>query len=174
MSKKNKIPKGVRLEFEDIDYWHKLPKNKYVKLPNGDRVSHYEYMKKFMHEYYGNSFSRSDPKSNILQTAEQKQEATRNNNSTNRDALLVSKKIGTLNAVFQIEKGAYDHSAEEWFNVFKEETYEKSLNTLIDTCVSELELMNSPKLQKIIFRIYFRLNKFIKLVKYDLKHNEDR
>ena len=66
MSKYN-IPKGVRNEFDDVDYWHKLPKNKFVELPDGTKISVYEYMKKFMHEAYANNFSRNEPETNILQ-----------------------------------------------------------------------------------------------------------
>lgn len=167
MSKKNNVPKGVRNEFEDIDYWHKLPKNKFVTLKDGTKINIYEYMKKFMHEAYGNSFSRDNPKSNILQTEDQKKWARRNNNNTNRDAFLVSKKIGELNAIFEIEKTEFYGEAEAWEETFKYGTYENALGEAIKMCCTELEIdFNDTNIKKIL-RSYFRVTKFVKLVRRD-------
>lgn len=171
MSKEN-IPKGVRNEFDDVDYWHKLPKNKFVELPDGTKISIYEYMKKFMHEAYANNFSRSEPETNILQTEEHKKWARRNNNNTNRDALLVSKKMGAMNTLFQIERGAYDTDPEPWEDNFKAGTYETSLHSLIEQSCEEVGISFSKLNARVIFKIYFRINKFIKMVRKDQRNKK--
>lgn len=169
MSKKN-LPKGVRQEFDDVDYWHKLPKNKYVELANGQKISVYDYMKKFMHEAYGNNFSRENPETNILQTEEHKTWARRNNNNTNRDALQVSKKMGAITTLFQLEKGAYDEETEEWEEDFKTGTYETALHTLVRQCCEDVDIpFNKRNILKIL-KIYFRIKKFLKFVRKDQRN----
>lgn len=170
---KDNIPKGVQEEFNDIDYWHKLPKTKYVTLKDGTKISYYDYMKKFMHEAYGNSFDRENPETNILQTEEHKKWARRNNNNTNRDALLVSKKMGALNALFQIEKKEFTED-ESWESEFKTGSYEKSLHSLIKTCCDELNITFTKAKIRGIFKIYFRISKFIKMVRKDQKLRKER
>lgn len=171
MSKDN-IPKGVRNEFDDVDYWHKLPKNKYVTLKDGTKISIYEYMKKFMHEAYANNFSRDEPETNILQTEEHKKWARRNNNNTNRDALLVSKKMGAISTLFQIEKGAYDTKLEHWETQFKLGTYEDSLHALIEQSCEDVGIEFSKLNTRVILKIYFRINKFIKMVRKDQRNKK--
>lgn len=166
---KDNIPKGVRLEFDDVDYWHKLPKNKYVKLEDGSMISEYDYMKKFMHEYYGKGFDRQDDTKNILKTEEQKKEARRNNNNTNRDALLVSKKMGALNTLFQVEKGSFKEEVEDWENTFKTGTYDQALKHLVKDSCTEINIDFTKPNIRAILRIYFRISKFLKMVRRDKK-----
>jgi hypothetical protein len=174
MSKKDNIPKGVRQEFEDIDYWHKLPKNKYVTMPDGSKISVYEYMKKFMHEAYGNNFSRENPESNILQTEEQKKWARRNNNNTNRDALNVIKKAGKMTTLFQIHDKVFsDQSSEDWEKAFKSGTYEQSFKTLLTQCSKELGIVLTDAKTQSILRVYFRIKKFLKMVRHDKRTQKD-
>jgi len=172
VSKKTNIPKGVRQEFDDIDYWHKLPKNKFVTLPDGTKISEYEWMKKFMHESYGNNFSRENPETNILQTEDQKKWARRNNNNTNRDALLVSKKMGAMKTLFEIEKGAYDEKEEPWEIVLKTGTYEEALHSLIEESCNDFNISFSKLNTRSILRIYFRISKFIKMVRKDQRNQK--
>lgn len=172
MSKKDNIPKGVQQEFEDVDYWHKLPKNKYVTLADGTKLSVYEYMKKFMHESYANNFDRKDNSKNILRTKEQKQWATRNNNNTNRDALNVIKKSGKIATLFHIEETQYNTEVENWEKVFKIRGYEPSAKALMEKICEELGIELTNKNMRAILKIYFRFNKFLKLVRHDLKNNK--
>lgn len=172
--KKNNVPKGVRNEFDDIDYWHKLPKNKYVTLADGTKISYYEYMKKFMHEAYGNSFSRSEPDTNILQTEEQKKWARRNNNNTNRDALLVSKKMGALSVTYQLEKSDYESVVEPWEKTFKYQDYESTLQAILKMSSEELKINFDLETSKKILKTYFRLTKFVKLVRRDKRIKKDK
>ena len=171
MSKKDNLPRGVQLEFEDVDYWHKLDKVKKVyTLADGTKLTEYEYMKKFMHEYYGNNFSRKDADSNIIQTKEMKSQAIRNNNNTNRDALLVSRKMGALNALFQVEQTEIGRSVEPWENTFKTDTYNAAIKELIKQCCEELEIDYTKPNIRVILRIYFRIKKFISMVRKDKKN----
>ncbi len=174
MSKKDNIPKGVRDQFDDIDYWHKLPKNKYVTLDDGTKISEYEWMKKFMHEAYANNFSRSEPETNILQSEEHKKWARRNNNNTNRDALQVSKKMGAMKTLFEIEKGTYDKDEENWEEKFREENYEASLHSLVEESCTEVDIPFTKRNIRVILRIYFRISRFIKLVRRDQRNQKDK
>lgn len=169
MSKDN-LSKGVRQEFDDVDYWHKLPKNKFVTLEDGTKISIYNYMKKFMHEGYANNFDRDNPETNILQTEEHKKWARRNNNNTNRDALLVSKKMGALSALFQIEKGTYVVDEEPWETQFKNESYEAALHGLVKQCCEEMGLNFDKKHIRLILKAYFRITKFLRMVRKDKKN----
>lgn len=177
MSKKKgskfNIPKGVRAEFDDVDYWHKLPKNRFVELADGTKISEYEYMKRFMHEFYGKGFDREDDTKNILQTDEQKKEARRNNNNTNRDALLVSKKMGALNTIFQIEKGAYSDTSDAWEKTFKNESYNAAIKELLTTSCDELDIEYNTRTATLLLRTYFRIKKFLKMLRKDMKTREE-
>lgn len=173
MSKKNNIPRGVQLEFEDVDYWHKLDRVKKVyTLRDGTKLTEYEYMKKFMHEQYGNNFSRKDPDSNILQDEKHKRDARRNNNNTNRDALLVSRKMGALNALFEVERASIDKDEEAWEKVFKRGTTNEALRSLVDACCDDLQVKNTRQNIRIILKIYFRIKKFIAMVRKDKKNEK--
>lgn len=171
MSKKDNLPRGVQLEFEDVDYWHKLDKVKKVyTLKDGTKLTEYEFMKKFMHERYGNNFSRKDPDSNIIQTEEQKKEARRNNNNTNRDALLVSRKMGALNVLFEVEGGEFKPQEEPWEKTFKAGTVNEALRALVDQCCDELEIKTTKANTRAILRVYFRIKKFVSMVRKDKKN----
>ena len=172
LSKKDNIPKGVRQEFDDIDYWHKIPKNKYVTLPDGTKISEYEWMKKFMHEAYANNFSRQEPETNILQSEEHKRWARRNNNNTNRDALLVAKKMGAMKTLFEIEKGTYNTIEEDWETKFKKGTYEAALHSLIEESCTEVSIPFTKLNIRVILRIYFRISRFIKMVRRDQRNKK--
>ena len=173
MSKKDNIPKGVQLEFEDVDYWHRLDNVKKVyTLGDGTKLTEYEYMKKFMHEYYGNNFSRQDDKANILQTEEQKRAARRNNNNTNRDALLVSRKMGALNALFEVDQREFEEAKEPWESQFKSGTYNKAAKMIISQCCDELKLDYTNGNIRAILRIYFRIKKFLKMVRKDKRNKK--
>ena len=170
MSKKDNLSKGVQDEFADIDYWHKLPRNRYVTLPNGEKISEYEWMKKAMHEMYANNFSRSNPDSNILQTDEQKEWARRNNNNTNRDALNVIKKANKMSTIFHLEEEMFkDSGKEKWEDDFKTGNYGESFKSLIDFSAEELGLTYTREDTKAILRMYFRIRKFLKMLKHDRK-----
>jgi hypothetical protein len=171
MSKKDNLPRGVQLEFEDVDYWHKLDKIKKVyTLKDGTKLTEYEYMKKFMHEFYGNNFSRKDPDSNILQEEDVKKEARRNNNNTNRDALLVSRKMGALNVLLQIEQTEVGQAVEPWEETYKTGTTNEALKQLVLQSCEELEIDYTKSNIRVILRIYFRIKKFLKMVRKDKKN----
>lgn len=172
MGNKRNIPKGVRQEFDDVDYWHKLSKKKKITLDNGEKISEYEYMKRFMHEAYGNNFSRKNPEDNIIQTDEQKKWARRNNNNTNRDALLVAKKMGALNALFDVEENEYPNEDEHWEKVFKTGTYEDAAKELLNETCNNLQIKYTIVNARALFRFYFRIKRFLKLVREDMKTNE--
>lgn len=167
MSKKHKIPVGVQMEFADVDYWHKLSRKKTILMEDGTRLSEYEYMKRFMHEYYGNRFDRQDDAKNILQTEDQKKEARRNNNNLNRDALMKSKKMGALNVLYQVEKTQYDEIEESWETTFKKGTYNQALKELLRVCCDDFNISYTKLNVRKLFKVYFRLTKFIKLVRVD-------
>jgi len=167
---KNNLSKGVRNEFDDIDYWHKLPKNQFVTLKDGTRISVYEYMKKFMHESYGNNFSRSEPDSNILQSEVDKKWARRNNNNTNRDALLVSKKMGALNQLFDNQEDNNDEVVGSWEWTFKRDSYHEALNVLIKEICDSFKISFTKENIKLIINIYVKLNKFVRMIKKDKKN----
>jgi hypothetical protein len=174
MSKKDNLSLGVRQEFDDIDYWHKLPKNKFVTLKNGKKISIYEYMKKYMHESYANNFSRSDPESNILQTEEHKREARRNNNNTNRDALNVIKKSGKMSSLFYVEEGNINDNPEPWEDAFKYGELEQSFDQLMQMTAQETGLPFTKKDVSAILRMYFRIRKFLQLMRKDRQNNEKK
>lgn len=171
---KHKAPKGVAQEFDDVDYWHKLSRTKRVPMPDGTYLTEYEYMKKFMAESYGNKFDRDNPESNILQTDEQKSWAIRNNNNTNRDALLVSKKMKTLNSLFEYQKLRYDKESEAWEKKFKTGTYEDALVAIMKQSCDEAGLDYGRANVRLLLNIYFRLNRFIKMVRKDQKIKESK
>ncbi len=172
--KKDKIPLGVRQEFDDIDYWHKLPKNKFVTLKDGTKVSIYEYMKKFMHEAYANNFSRTEPDGNILRTEEQKKWARRNNNNTNRDALNVIKKSGKMSTLFYVEEGMIKDQDEEWELSFKNEGYEEAFEGIMKLAAEETGLSFTKRDISAILRMYFRIRKFLSLMRKDRMNNEKK
>lgn len=172
--KKDKIPLGVRQEFDDIDYWHKLPKNKFTTLPDGTKISHYEYMKKFMHEAYANNFSRTEPETNILQTEDQKKWARRNNNNTNRDALNVIKKAGKMSTLFYVEEHQIKDIDEDWEVVFKMRGYEPAFEEIMKLTADETGLPFTKKDVSAILRMYFRIRKFLQLMRKDRQNNEKK
>lgn len=174
MSKKDNLSLGVQQEFADIDYWHKLPRNKFVTLKDGTKISVYEYMKKFMHESYANNFDRTNHDNNILQTEEQKVWARRNNNNTNRDALNVIKKSGKIATIFHLEETASNVETEAWEDVFKLSGYEAAAESLTKKICEELGISLTYKNQRNILKIYFRFAKFLKLLRSDIKHAQIR
>lgn len=167
---KNNLSKGVRNEFDDIDYWHKLSKNKFITLEDGSKISEYHYMKKFMHEAYGNNFDRKNPDSNILQTEDHKKWARRNNNNTNRDALSVIKKSGKMNTLFQLENSSFGDDREDWEKEFKLGSYEESFECLARHSAEDLGVQYSKTTIMAIIRIYLRIAKFLKLVRFDQRN----
>ena len=172
MSKKDNLPAGVRQEFDDIDYWHKLPKNKYVYV-NGVKYSVYEWMKKAMHEMYANNFDRKQPENNILQTEEQKKWARRNNNNTNRDALNVIKKSGLIATMFHITEGDFKAEHEDWEKEFVIRGYEAGAMELMKKTCKELDIELTKVNIKLILRMYFRMQKFLRLVRKDKKNKKE-
>lgn len=174
MSKKDNIPLGVRQEFEDIDYWNKLSKVRNITLDNGEVVSEYEWMKKYMHEAYANNFDRQNNRNNILKTKEQKQWATRNNNNTNRDALNVIRKSGKMATLFHISETDFNEQKEDWEKVFTLSSYEKAAESLMQQNCEDLELDYSLENVKTILRTYFRIKKFITLLRRDMKNKKKR
>lgn len=174
MSKKDNIPLGVRQEFDDIDYWHKLPKNKFVTLDDGTKISYYDYMKKFMHEAYANNFSRTDQDGNILKTEEQKKWARRNNNNTNRDALNVIKKSGKMATLFYVEQGMIKDQIEPWEDIFKHDGLEQAFEEIMKMAADETGLLFTKKDVSAILRMYFRIKKFLQLMRKDRRNNEKK
>lgn len=170
--KSRTLTQGVRQEINDVDYWHKLPKNRYTTLPNGEKISIYDYMVKFMREAYGNEFDRENPEKNILQTSEHKSWARRNNNNTNRDALLVSKKMGALNTLYQVVAGEYGKKREKWEEVFRDSDYEEAFHEAMKQSCDEVNIEFDKIGIKSILTVYFRINRFIKLVKKDQRENK--
>lgn len=182
MSKRN-LPKGVQLEFDDIDYWHKLPKTKDIELPNGEMISAYEYMKKFMHESYANNRDRQNPENNIMELPEQKSWGNRNNNNLNRDALnvinksaqvlKVVNKSGYISAAYHVSNETYKNQEEPWQKVFKKAGHEPAAVKLMEQTCDELGIdLNKLNIEK-IFRIYFRIKRFLKEVRID-KRNKNK
>lgn len=176
MSKKDNLPRGVQLEFEDIDYWRKLPKNKFVTLPDGSRISIYNYMKKFMHEAYANNFSRSEPESNILQTEESKKWARRNNNNTNRDILLIGQKSNTLKMFGTGDTLVIPAEGQEegWENTFKNKPYKECLDEILQLCCEDLEIVYNDSSAKALMAVYSRISRFLRLVKKDQKLQKEQ
>lgn len=172
MSKKDKISLGVRQEFDDIDYWHKLDKVKPAhQLKDGTWLTEYEFMKKFMHEAYGGNFDRKDDSGNILQTKEQKSWAIRNNNNTNRDTLNVIKKSNKWMQLIQERNNDTEITSEEpWVKTFTLENYESAFEELSDYTVSSLNLTSDQLTGLDIIRIYFRVKRFLSLVRKDRKN----
>lgn len=171
--KKNKVPKGVQQEFADIDYWHKLNRNKYVTLPDGSKLNEYEYMKRFMHEYYGKGFYDTT-RSTILQTEEQKTEARRNNNNTNRDALLVSKKMGSLSTLLSyisIEANTETNKLDE---MFKNTDYETCIKTIVAEFCHDTKLEYNITNVKKLLRFYFTIKRLLTLIKRDQRNLNEK
>lgn len=171
-TKKERIPAGVRQEFDDVDYWDKLKKSdETVELENGTVVPVYEYMKRFMQEAYGNGFSRKSPEDNILQTEDQKRWARRNNNNTNRDALNVARKTSRLTTSdFLIEKGAIEE-VEAWEEKIKVGTYDEALDSLLAISGSELKICMDRQQKAAMLRFYFRIKRLLKYIRKD-RNNE--
>ena len=170
MSKKHKVPLGLQQEFNDVDYWHKLDNRKKIySLGDGTKLTEYEYMKRFMHEHYGNKFDRHDDSKNILKTEKQKKEARRNHNNTHRDALLVSKKMGALKTLFQVEKTQYNSETEKWEDTFKVGSYEDALKDVVQHCCDDFDIEYTNMNVRKILKTYFRLTKYVKLVRVDIR-----
>lgn len=170
-TKKERIPRGVRLEFEDVDYWSKLKKSKETyTLKDGTVLSAYEFMKKFMRESYGNGFSVKKPVSNILQTTEQKKWAYRNNNNLKRDALLVAtKSFKSTNSDFLIEMGE-NKVYEDWEDTMKVDSYDEALDALFKTSISELGYLDDHSTRRGLLTFYFRLKKYLSYIRKDNKN----
>lgn len=171
-TKKERIPLGVKNEFDDIDYWTTLRKSKEtVTLDNGEVISVYDYMKKFMQESYGNGFSRKDPDSNILKTNEQKSWAIRNNNNTNRDALLVAGKTnGLINLDYLLTYN--DNQDEPWEHTLKIGNYEQALDHLLSISADEIGCDLSDETKRGLLRYYFRIKKLLRYIRKDNKNEK--
>ena len=176
VSRKDNISKGVRQEFDDIDYWHKLDNKKPVfQLKDGTWLTEYEYLKKFMHEGFANNFDRHDDNVNILQTEEHKKWAIRNNNNTNRDTLNVIRKSGKWATLFQIEDKEYlGGGSELWEKDFTDKTYAETFSKLMQVSADEVGLGFNHGDIKNILRMYFRIKKFLRMVRKDKKNNVKR
>lgn len=170
-SKKERIPLGVRQEFDDIDYWNKLKKSdETFTLEDGTVLSAYDYMKKFMHEAYGKGFYKAEEGQGILQTQEQKSWAIRNNNNTNRDALNVARKTNRLsNSEFLLERGAKSEP-EAWEQTLKNGTYQDGLDHLLEMAASELKIELTKESKRVILKLYFRITKLMRYMRKDKKN----
>lgn len=171
-TKQERIPAGVRQEFDDIDYWSNLKKSKEtIKLPDGSKMSVYNYMKKFMQEAYGNGFSRAQPEKNILQTEEQKKWARRNNNNTNRDALNVGRKTNRLTASDFLINKSKPEGREEWEDLLKVNSYDSAIESLLVLTGKELGVKINKYEKLALLRFYFRIKKLLRYIRKD-KQNE--
>lgn len=172
--KKDRIPAGVRQEFDDVDYWNKLKKSKETfTLKDGTVLTAYEYMKKFMHEAYGKGFYKYKDDHNILQTQEQKKWAIRNNNNTNRDALNVAKKAHKLNNTqYMLEKGVKDLN-EPWEETLKIGKVEDALDHLLAITAEELNIKLTNGSKKNILKVYFRIKKLLIHMRKDRLNNKE-
>ena len=170
-TKKERIPAGVRLEFDDVDYWKDLKKSdQVVTLQNGKKIPVYDYMKKFMQEAYGNGFNRKNQNANILQTDDQKAWARRNNNNTNRDALLIAKKRNSLtNNNFLLEQATLT-TVEPWEDTLKTSTYDKALTHLLELTAKDLGYPIDRQTKIGLLRFYFRIKKFLGYIRKDKKN----
>lgn len=172
-TKKERIPMGVRQEFDDVDYWKQLKKStETVKLPNGEVISVYDYMKKFMQESYGNGFSRKEPESNILQTEDQKKWARRNNNNTNRDSFNVARKYNGLETKEYLIDRKKNDKKESWEEEFTRGSYETALQEILTMVEIDLNIkLNEPK-RKALLNFYFRIKKLVSYIRKDLKNEK--
>jgi hypothetical protein len=170
-TRKERIPAGVKQEFDDVDYWHDLKKSaETVTLADGTVLSVYDYMKKFMQEAYGNGFSRQNPDENILQTDDQKKWARRNNNNTNRDALLVSQKKHALYNAEHLLDVKQSDITETWETTLKTGTYEEALEHLLVVTANELKIELTPQMKRGMLNFYFRIKKFLSYLRKDKKN----
>ena len=172
-TKKERIPAGVRQEFDDVDYWKKLKKSKETyTLDDGTKISVYDYMKKFMQESYGNGFSRKSEESNIIKTQEQKSWAIRNNNSTNRDALAVAKKMGALFGEGYVPKDVAEEQKEEWETLIKYQGYEQAVAALVKMSSRGRNINASASKKRALIRFYIRVQKMLRYVRSDKKNEK--
>lgn len=160
MSKKflarHRYSKGVQKEMEDIDYWSKLSPEERA------------WMEQFMYESYGNGFYNIPEDERILQTETQLKEARRNNNNTNRDALLRGNKSGRLVAADTLEfKLTSPEDGEEWEDIYKYGGYESAVQYLAEMAAEELGIEFDPNDAKILCNFYFRMRKLTRMIKKD-------
>ena len=160
MSKKflsrHRYSKGVQQEMEDVDYWSKL---------NPEERA---WMEQFMYESYGNGFYNIPKDERILQTDEQLKEARRNNNNTNRDALLRGTKAGQLvpSDTIEFKMGSPEEDS-DWEDIYKYGGYEAAVHYLAEMTAGELGIIFDPKDAKILCNFYFRMRKLTRMIKKD-------
>lgn len=189
--KRHRYSKGVQLEMDDVDYWNDLDDTTpTVKLPNGDLVTERAYMKQFMYENYGNGFYQIEKEKRILQEDDQLKDARRNNNRTNRDALVVALKRRNHIKVQDPTNGEYktgtichDRLAqtdtsrktveEKWQTCYKMEGDEaKSLELLMESHLNELGLDYTTRRGTILLRMYFNVKKLVALMRKDRRNGK--
>jgi hypothetical protein len=164
MSKKDRVPKGVEMEMKDVDYWRKLSKKPSIPMPDGSTISEYDYMNKFMKEYYGGGFTKNNAE--ILQTEDQMKEARRNNHNLERDAFIAAKKnnfIKPLNGTELFSKEV----KEPWERLFVTGTDEQAKDALLSQSCFELGIEYNEYNVKNIYKTFKRIKKLIQLIKRD-------
>jgi hypothetical protein len=159
----------LKEEYGDVDYWDKLSREKTIKLKNGEMISEYEWLKKFIGENYGSGFDRDNTKNNILRTKKQKAQAIRNNNTINRDALTRGVKKGIVTSLLEnkLYPTSSDLNEEQWEIDFKESTYTESFISLCEQCCEELGFEYSEESPTKFLRIYLRVKRFFRMVRQD-------
>lgn len=164
MSKKDNLPLGVQLEFNDVDYWHKLSKTKIVP---GTKLTEYEWMRRFMHESYAHNFDREDNSKNILKKKEQKQWATRNNNVLNRDVWNLANKSGKFAQLLHISEDEADKKESAWKKKFKSGDYDAAAFELIKESCEELGIKYNLINSKLLLRFNYRLKTLLSYIRAD-------
>lgn len=152
---KHRYSKGVQNEMDDIDYWDKLDSE------NSD------FLKQFMYENYGNGFYQIPEDERILQTEEQLKEARRNNNNTNRDALLRAIKTGKISSADLLDYKLTQEEIDDWEDIYKYNDFEAAVFYLMEMTADELDMEFDEHVGKILCHYYLRMKKLIKLAARD-------
>lgn len=174
MSKKDNVPKGVERELKDVDYWRKLSKKPSIPMPDGSLVSQYDWMNKFMKEYYGNDFYNAPKGQQILTTKEQQKDAIRNNNNLKRDAFLVSGKAGMLYFTPNIERVNIDEIKEPWEKEFVYGDTSVAQDKLFRQSCEDLNIEFTETNIIRLIMIFKRIKKYLRLVRRDQRTQNEQ
>ncbi len=156
--KKHQYSKGVREQINDVDYLD--------KLPPADK----EWMEQFLYEYYGNGSYHMDEDKRILNNEDDRKEARRNNNRTNRDTFPVALKQGYLKYYGDFNRTSEEPESEnDWRTIYKYDGKYKAFDFLINDTLRELDLEENKHNVISLIRVFFKIRTWLRWVKKETR-----
>lgn len=158
--KKHQYSKPIQDQLNDIDYWD--------KLNDKDR----KFLEQFMDEYVGNNSKKYSPKKRLLKAKVQQQEATRLNNSFNRDSYDIAKKTARLDHSENDDKVFYSkENISDWMEAFTFQGHKEAIDMIMQDSLSELDEANNDQRRKLaMIRFFIRMRRYFTLANKEKKN----